>query len=626
MVIWRAKMSSAAFPVNDLLRRRLQTVLTAATLTLSVASTLFLLFFGARVGFGISRSNGTLTLGLSAVYSQFILFTAALVFVVGAVLVSFIVFLMMAQRTRDFGLIKAAGCPNSLVAGYFLTELLTVTLISCLLGVALGFLADFTASNLIFKIYQLPNLLFAPLVFGVFVALALFFGAKPISNAAKMSPVNALSPINYYRPTAEVKHKPLSRRGITWRIALRSFYRRQSVSVRIIVLLSAVFVLLTVAVAGGIIARDTTTAWVTENENKNSVVIAHSSMGKQYLQLSSAFSGSKPDVNFAYLDPKNVIPQSLVDKAGAVSGVVILDERLIVKLHVSEVANFTIESQTTYPVGDKRDGDVLIVGVNPERLSVSQSLKGRLLSGDWEAMVGDSVAHLMYSPSGMKIQRSDPLLEGIKIQNVTFNIVGEFVDPLNNGLTAYVPLKTLENATGFNGFNLVYVHLNNSVDRNSAISQLRSMVKSVDFDLDVYDLNSIVVQNVAFLGSAWSTILLLPLLSMVAAALCLVGYMMLAANEQRQEMGILRAIGAQPSLILSVMSIQALIVLLSSFAVGLTFGTIITVLVLMPNPIITAYTVLEISIWFSAVLVAMFVFCLIPAFRLAKDSILRIMA
>ena len=124
MADWSVIMSSAGFPINDLLRRKLQTSLTVATLTLSVASTLFLLLFSNRLGLGISSTTGALTQGLTAIFSQFILFIGILIFVVGAVLTSFIVFLMMAQRTRDFGLIKAAGCPNSLVAGYFMTCLL----------------------------------------------------------------------------------------------------------------------------------------------------------------------------------------------------------------------------------------------------------------------------------------------------------------------------------------------------------------------------------------------------------------------------------------------------------------------------------------------------------------------
>ncbi len=168
----------------------------------------------------------------------------------------------MAQRTRDFGLIKAAGCPNSLVGGYFMTELLAVTFIGCILGVVFGFLADFTAANLVFGAYSTPNWWFAPIVFVVFFVLALVFGLRPIIKASKMSAIEALSPVNFYGLAMGGKHKALSHSALTWRIASRSLFRRQSATLRIVVLLSIVFVLLTVSVAGGIIAKDTTTSWV----------------------------------------------------------------------------------------------------------------------------------------------------------------------------------------------------------------------------------------------------------------------------------------------------------------------------------------------------------------------------
>ena len=150
-----------------------------------------------------------------------------LVFAVGAVLTSFIAFLMMAQRTRDFGLIKAAGCPNSLVAGYFMTELLTVTLAGCGLGVVFGFLMDFGVSNWVFSAYTLPNLWFGLGVFVVFFVFSLVFGFLPILKASKMTPAKALSPIEYDGLTIGSKLKPISRWGLTWRNASRSMYRRQ---------------------------------------------------------------------------------------------------------------------------------------------------------------------------------------------------------------------------------------------------------------------------------------------------------------------------------------------------------------------------------------------------------------
>jgi ABC-type antimicrobial peptide transport system permease subunit len=623
-------MSKAAFPVNDLLRRKLQTTLTIATLTLSVASTLFLLLYGSRLGFNLASATGTLTAGLTIALTQFLIFVGALIFAVGAVLTSFIAFLMMAQRTRDFGLIKAAGCPNSLVAGYFMTELLTTTLAGCVFGIILGFLLDYVAANIVFSTYQVPNLWFAPVVFVVFFVLSLIFGALPLLKASKMSPVKALSPVDYYSLTAEKKHKPLSRHGLTWRISTRSLIRRQSASLRIIFLLSIVFILLTVSVAGGIIASGTTTSWIQNTTDKNTIAIATNSMGNQYELLLSKFSGAKGTGVFNYSDPKLGIPDAIVTQLSALSSVSLVDTRLVLNEHVQEIDNFTFDGSTgqTYYVGDSRQGDSIVIGVNPENLSGTWSVEGRLLNAndDFAAVIGDSVSQAMYMPDPAKgINQSNPLVEGIAFQNNTFNIVGVCVDPINNGLVTYVPIENLENITGLSNPNLLLVTLNSSADQTAAIAQIKTLIQSIDPNLNVFPLNSVVEKNVNFLGSTWQTIMLLPLFILASAALCLVGYMMLAVDEQHQEFAVLRAVGAKPRIVIFVLAIQSAIVLLSSFAVGISLGTMITLLILLPQPIVTSFTILEISGWLLAALAVMFLLSLYPALRLAKASILKIM-
>ena len=122
---------------------------------------------------------------------------------------AFTAFLMMMQRTRDFGLIKAAGCPNNLIGGYLMAELLITTAVGCALGVSLGVLVDFGVSKIMFLTYQLPNFLFAPLVFVAFFIISLVFGLQPVIKASRMSALQALSPVNYYGLTATNKHKAL---------------------------------------------------------------------------------------------------------------------------------------------------------------------------------------------------------------------------------------------------------------------------------------------------------------------------------------------------------------------------------------------------------------------------------
>jgi len=616
-------MSSAGFPINDLLRRKLQTSLTIATLTLSVASTLFILLFSNRLGLGIASTTGKLTLGLTAIFSQFNLFIVILIFIIGAVLTSFIVFLMMAQRTRDFGLIKAAGCPNSLVAGYFMTELLIVTFIGCVLGIVFGFLIDFAVTNIVFSAYALPNFWFAPLVFVTSFILAFFFGLQPLLKASRISAVKALSTTNYYGLTVRNKHKALSRSALTWRIASRSLFRRQSATLRIFFLLSIVFVLLTVTVAGGVIANDTTTSWVQEAVSRDTIVVAHGDMCFEYELLLSKFSGAKETSAFNYSDPNLGISRGVIDQLETLQSVSLVDSRLITSQHVEEGANFTIDSDTlaTFPVGDSREGESIVVGVNPQNLASEWSIKGRFLSenSNFEAVIGDSISQSMYSPHPSKyVVLANPLVEDIKFQNLTFSIVGVCVDPLNNGFITYVPLDILRNATGIFSPNLLLVKLNNSANRETVIGEVRSMVQAVNPDLDVFDLSGVVQKNKSFLASTWQTIMILPLFTLASAAICLAGYMMLAVDEQHKEFGILRAVGAKPRVIIKICSIQSATVLISSFALGISLGIIATLLILMKNPIINSLTIAEIAMWLAIALIAMFISSLYPAFKFAK--------
>jgi ABC-type lipoprotein release transport system permease subunit len=616
-------MYETSFPVNDLLRRKTQTGLAIICLTLSVASTLFLLLFSSRIGVGLSSmSENILTVGLSSVFSQFIRFMGVLIFAVGAVLVSFMVFLMMTQRTKDFGLIKAAGCPNDLLFGYYMTELLIVTVTSCVLGVALGFAADYASTSLSSSAayHNPPNLWFAPLIFVVFFVLALVFGGKPLLDAARISPLSALSPVQYYGLTAGEKAKPFTKSRLTAKVAMRSLFRRKTATVRIVLLLSVVFILLTVSVAGSVIAEETTTSWVTKASGQNVVGIAHEAMATQYERLQSAFMGGAENVEFDYADQGLAVPDDLIPQLREVAGIVKVDARLLLKEHVSEIANFTIdpETLTTLPVGDSREGDALVVGVEPDDVTGSWYTQGRSLSDSYvlNAVVGDSVSLTMFS---------QPLVQSLRIRNKAFAIVGVCVDPINNGMVIYVPLDELQETAGLTAPNMVFAAIGPSVDRVAVMNEINGVVLASGSDLVVFELDETIEADVAFLGSLWSIIMLLPVFTLFLAAFCLMAYVMLAVDEQRQEFGFLRAIGAKPSTVTNIMAIQSGIVLLSSLGVGLSLGTITTILILMRQPMVTGFTLLEIVAWLSAALAGMFLLSLVPALRFARTPLLKIM-
>ena len=160
-------------------------------------------------------------------------------------------------------------------------------------------------------------------------------------------------------------------------------------------------------------------------------------------------------------------------------GVAKVDPRLVWQGNIQEISNFTIDPNTyaTLPVGDSRQGESLIVGVEPQNVTSSWFLQGRLLIGNsTEAIVGDSTARFMFDV---------PLSQSFRLRDTTFNIVGVCLDPINNGMVVYVPLEKLENLTNTFSPNIVIIELDSSADRAATSVQLRQQIKSINPDLTV---------------------------------------------------------------------------------------------------------------------------------------------
>lgn len=615
------------FSVNDLLRRKFQTSLVIVSLTLSVASTLFLLTFADKLGFGVlAIAEGRLTASFSIIFSHFISFLSFLVFLVGAIVISFLVFLMASQRIRDIGLIRAAGCPNNLVFGYFMNELLIVNFVGCALGIILGVIADIVSTNLLSSLgFQVPqgsiNIWLVLFVFATFFVVGLILGAKPILDVTKITPVKALSPTYYLGLGKEVKFKATSKRGFTVKLALRSLSRRKSATFRIVLCLTTVFILITVAVAGGIIANQTTNSWIEKAVGKDVILIAHRETCDQYKLLLSKFHESIPDAPFNYTDKRYVISEHLVSNLTSISGVSKVDRRLVLSAHVKEIRGYKIDPETsaTIPIGDNRETGSLVIGVNPENMVNEWFLDGRLLRDDesFESIVGDSLARKIFTM---------PLNQSITLSNRSFDVVGVCLDPINNGNVTYVPLKTLQNAVGATESNIVLAKIDQPANYTETLNQIRTKVIAADASFEVFELNKIVDENLGFIGYLWSTIMFLPMFSLTATFSCLTGYVSLVLAEQQHEFGVLRALGAKPRALIAIVAVQSLIVLVSSYAAGVSLGIITTLLILVPEPIITSYTVIEIASWLLVALAATFIVCLYPAVKLSRKSILEIMA
>lgn len=121
----------------------------------------------------------------------YVMIAAAIVLLVAAVVISSIMLVVVRERVAEVGLRKAVGATSGSIATQFLWEATTVSFVSGLLGVGVGFGAAAVFANVYGISMQLKPL-------GLIVALAasvlvgILAGVFPARRAARLDPIEAL--------------------------------------------------------------------------------------------------------------------------------------------------------------------------------------------------------------------------------------------------------------------------------------------------------------------------------------------------------------------------------------------------------------------------------------------------
>jgi len=121
----------------------------------------------------------------------YVVLAAAIVLLVAAVVIASIMLVVVRERIAEIGLRKAVGATSGSIAAQFLWEATTVSLVSGVLGMALGFGAAIVFANL----YEIPMQL-KPLglivALGASVLVGVVSGIFPARRAARLDPIEAL--------------------------------------------------------------------------------------------------------------------------------------------------------------------------------------------------------------------------------------------------------------------------------------------------------------------------------------------------------------------------------------------------------------------------------------------------
>ncbi|MDG6222309.1 MAG: FtsX-like permease family protein [Candidatus Bathyarchaeota archaeon] len=617
-------MSEIGFPLKDLTRRKQQTTLTFVGLTITLSATVFLILFGTNLGFEISlfTQSNQLTSGFNSIFSQFILTVLILNILTGLIVTSFLVYLIMSTRMKDIGIMKASGCLENSVFSYFFTEISLIVIFSTLIGTCLGIISYYCSTFFLnvtgFSISQNLNIAAIILVGGISIIFSHFFGALPLKKAAKAKPLDAMSSTYQQESNVSVGENFPSKLGFCLKVVYRNLVRRQSSTIQAIICLTAVFTLITVIIAGGLIANETTLSYVERAIGKNVVILGHSTVTGRYVDLLSELFESKPVEQLDYLDSKYAISEQFVGKLETIHGVTAVDARLILETQVREglgVVLDPIEKSEAILIGGNRTNDALVLGIHPERVVNDWLFYGKKVGVNDQnvAMIGDSLASNMFDDA------TNQRIRVFEQSKVPYDVIGVCVDPLNNGKVVYIPLKTMYNDTGKNGYNLVFLKLDYLVNPQ-VLQQITEIVSNEN--LDVVELDFVLNNHTRFLNNIWSLVMFLPLFTVVTAVIALFSYLNLMITGQQHEFGVMKALGAKQKTVSKIIFCHATIIILISGLIGIFGGLFITIGFLFPDPVISHLTVISVFILLVSILGLLCVSSLYPALKAANKDVL----
>jgi len=138
-----------------------------------------------------SKFAGRMIQKANKVLTVYMMVAAAVVLLVAAIVIASIMLVVVRERIAEIGLRKALGATEQNISFQFLAEVVTVTLISGVLGIGLGL----GAASLVSMHIDMPvivNLNQVAMALGAALAVGIASGIAPARKAARLDPVEAL--------------------------------------------------------------------------------------------------------------------------------------------------------------------------------------------------------------------------------------------------------------------------------------------------------------------------------------------------------------------------------------------------------------------------------------------------
>lgn len=587
-------MSSFDFALKDLYRKRQSNYPFLFMIIIIVAFTEFLIYFTLSIGMNIFIQPSFLNKyyfsgGISLSYKQFnnliqILLIALTIGIILAVTTTLII-----SKKKDIAIMKSLGTLPRKLYNFYLLEVYILFFIGFLLGLILG-LIIFGIFSLIMILFNFPILVqidfvYTPFIFFSCIIGIFFVGGYLIRKIGKQKIIHAFSkdiPYNYNakKPLVFIP-KWLTSIGFNIKIAVVNTMRKKGEFKRYLILFSLIGLLIFTLGLGTIVLNISSREWINKSQNENIVIIGHEDVVYNYSLMYKMFSDptlliDETSINFT--ESKYFFNLSDVNALNSIGEIEKIDERIIYFCEVKEKPGIRIAEDGSYiVVGEYREGNIPIIGVNPESIIQNFEIEGRFFTQEdaFDNMtIGDGLAHNLFE---------SPLYQSLELIGLskTFHISGVVIDSFYSGWCGYVSINESRNILNLDKDKVNLILIKFSSGAYQEIHEIiGNVTNSLGADFTYLRLDQVFHQNLTFVSFMSVYPIILILVISIIAILSLYNYQKSGIMEKAQDFLIMRAIGSKTRSLKKILFIESLFVLIPSLLLSLGIGMIINSLFL----------------------------------------------
>ncbi len=312
----------------------------------------------------------------------------------------------------------------------------------------------------------------------------------------------------------------------------------------------------------------------------NSLTVLHEGAG--LFGSASGNTGAQSTANLTVADA-----QALSESAGVAS--------------VSPV----VSTSETLTYGGNSDSDTSLTGTYPSYFQATNSPigQGSYITND-DVTSARKVLDIGTTTASDLFGTANPIGQTVDVAGVPFTVIGVLKEKGASGFenadnSAVVPLTTLqETLTGYGSLNDIVVEAQTPAEVNAVQSEITSVLDRLENVTSTTDANFEVLNQSSLLAASTSsshtfTVLLgaVAAISLLVGGIGITNIMLVTVTERTREIGIRKAIGARPGVILAQFLAEATLLSVIGGVLGVAaglIGTLFTIVGVKPYPVVAS--------------------------------------